>query len=206
MALAPSDHSVLRGVAALVALAAQRPASLAGRIARPESANATSLVAQVASGDVAALFGGDLENSKSVNSGWDAVVAFAKQPQTASLVKVPHHASDDAHHEGMWTELVGPGFVAVITPFVNGRIELPKDVDVLRILDRGGRVFLTSRPRLEKVRLERETEKVLRHAGGKDLRELRAWGHVRARRRPHEASWRVDTDGGAHELVAEAAA
>jgi hypothetical protein len=203
MALAPSDHSVLRGVAALVARATNRPASLAGRIARPESANATSLVAQVALGEIAALFGGDLENSTNPSSGWDAVVALAKQPQTASLVKVPHHASDDAHHDGMWTELVDPDFVAIITPFVNGRIELPREVDLLRIVERGGRVFLTSRPRLEKVRLERETEKVLRHAGGKQLTQLRAWGHVRARRSQDEPSWRVDLDGDARELLVQ---
>jgi hypothetical protein len=60
------------------------------------------------------------------------------------------------------------------------------------------RVYLTAMPTLGRVKKDPAVEKLItKVARGRVREELRGWGQVRARRRPDEASWRVDLDGDA---------
>ena len=142
--------------------------------------------------------GADLEGSNNPETGWEAVIAYARPPTRASLVKVPHHGSPDAHHDGMWDELLDEERLAILTPFANGDVHRPTEEDVARVVALATPVYLTAMPALKKVELHHRVERLVRRLHGGRLVELRGWGHVRARRRlDGSETWDVTTAGDA---------
>jgi hypothetical protein len=200
IALSPSEDAVERGIMALAEIALGRPRVAGGRFRAPERANGASVAAFALAGGNALLLGADLEASPNPGTGWNAVLSDARPSRASSLVKVPHHGSDDAHHEEMWNELVEEEAVAIITPFSNGSVQRPSDADIERLCRLAIRLYATALPRVRKARLDRDVERLIKRTRRGDVFELHGWGHVRARREVLGGEWIVECAGDARSL------
>lgn len=197
VALSPSENSVQRSVESLIEAATQKDIAVQGRYRAPDGPNAASVATSVFGDDSATLLGADLEATSNLESGWAAVLGHSKPDSRASLVKVPHHGSDGAHHDQMWTEIVAPDVVAIVTPWAKGRAFLPRQRDLDRLRRLTSRVYLSAMPVLRERQMDSERRTLIRRLHGSRIEELRGWGFVRARRRPGEAAWRVELAGDA---------
>ena len=132
-ALSPSDDDVSRSVESLIEQATGGTISFRRRYRAPSTPNGASVAACVIADDTAILLGADLENSSNPQSGWSAVLAHARPAVRASIVKVPHHGSEGAHHDDMWAQIVDDNPVAIVTPWVLGGGHLPSEEDLARL-------------------------------------------------------------------------
>ncbi len=167
------------------------------RYRAPEGPNGASVVTSIRNAEIAVLLGADLEVSANVEAGWDGLLKYAKPTAKASVVKVPHHGSPGAHHDAVWTELSEDEVVAIVTPWARGGRYLPTQEDLARLRSSASRVYLTATPSLARARKDAELERLIRRLHGERLEELRGWGHVRARRRLDEETWRIELAGDA---------
>jgi hypothetical protein len=202
VAVSPSEDAVERGIMALAELAFERERAVGGRFRAPERANGASVAAFAVAGSNALLLGADLENSNNPATGWDAVLRDARPMRKSSLVKVPHHGSDDAHHDEMWNQLVEDKAIAILAPFINGNVQRPSQADIERLCGLAVRLHVTSLPRIRRARFDSEAERLVsRTLGGRQVREIVGWGHVRARRKLESSGeWDVECDGDAHRV------
>jgi len=112
-----------------------------------------------------ALFGGDVEEQN--NKGWHQIL----HEQTcidgsASLFKIPHHGSNNAHKEEVWSNICSSNVTSILSPFSQGKKKLPSPKDVDRICKKSYQSFATSSPsRKTKAKFNSVTEK-----------EFKAWG------------------------------
>lgn len=196
-ALAPSDDAVTRSIESLIQAATQARIAYPRRYRAPEGPNGASVAATVQAGDRMVLLGADLEKSANSLTGWEAVLTFARPERRASLVKVPHHGSEGAHHDPTWDEIIDRQAIAIVTPWGLAGNFLPSSADLDRIQGVAGEVFLTAMPNLVRAQKEREVEKLLVKVAVVRVESLQGWGHVRARRGIGEDSWRVDLAGDA---------
>ncbi|MBR0796117.1 MBL fold metallo-hydrolase [Bradyrhizobium jicamae] len=114
------------------------------RFPRPNE-NDISIAALLVVGDACALLGADLETTSDTARGWNAVLTSTNRPkEIASLFKVPHHGSETGHHAKVWSDLLTPEPVAILTPWNRGS-KLPTRVDRARIASFAGRSFITTR-------------------------------------------------------------
>jgi hypothetical protein len=201
-ALSPSEDAVSRSIESLVEQAFGAAIAFPRRYRAPEGPNGASVAATVRVADTSILLGADLENSSNPKAGWTAVLAEARPAVSASVVKVPHHGSEGAHHEGMWDDIVDDDAVAIVTPWVLAGGHLPKEADLERLRRTAGRVYLTAMPTLGRVRKGSAVEALIGKVAGVRVEELRGWGHVRARKSPTDEAWRVDLDGDARSISA----
>lgn len=197
IALSPSDDAVARSIESLIAQATDKSISFPRRYTAPEEPNGASVAATVRVGGTSILLGADLENSANPMTGWDAVLTYARPDRRASAVKVPHHGSEGAHHDQVWSELVEEQPLAIVTPWALAGRHLPTESDLSRLRSIANRVYLTAMPTRGAVKKGSAVEKLISKVSGVRVEELRGWGHVRARRKPDEAAWRVDLDGDA---------
>jgi len=113
------------------------------RFPRPDE-NDISIAALLMVGNACALLGADLETTTSSNRGWNAVLASTNRPAAiGSLFKVPHHGSETGHHPDVWTGLLDPQPVAILTPWNRGS-KLPTRDDRKRISSFAERSFITA--------------------------------------------------------------
>lgn len=197
VALSPSEDAVARSIEALIKDATGLPVVTSRRFTAPEGPNGASVASCVRGADVTTLLGADLENSKNPETGWDAVLRYAKPESPASLVKVPHHASEGAHHDDVWGEMIADDPVAIVTPWNLGARFLPTQSDLERLAQLSTRVYLTAMPALGRMTKDPEVEKLLRKVHAGKVEELRGWGHVQARWRESETEWAVELRGDA---------
>lgn len=189
IALSPSDQATER--------ARQRFAMGLGQAGARRKLSATdpnecAIALWITVGDISALLGADLIIGPS-GCGWKAVDLTHHPDGLATLFKVPHHGSDNAHYEPTWDRLVADDAVALIAPYRPGRKPLPTDADISRIAIRSGRVFQTAstKPPASPKSLRRAQASLAGVA-------TRIWdsegrsGHVRARRNDQDTGWRVD--------------
>lgn len=141
--LSPADASLtifLQEIAEILAKREQLPPTLLPKRDKP---NLNAVVMHIDAGENALLLGADLEEEKS--NGWSKVLAPSIRPRKlANFFKVPHHGSKNADHPFVWSEMLKKDPIAVITPFSNGRIRLPRPEDLDRIQCRTSHVFLTA--------------------------------------------------------------
>ena len=139
--LSPSDDQCTQFLSELTALMPQL-----GREKRRVAAlepNHNSVVVQVCWGSDSILLGGDLEQTSSTRTGWNAVLNSTQRPRQASnLFKIPHHGSENAHNDRLWEEMLVPNAVAATTPYSRGRKKLPALADVERIKSKTDNAFL----------------------------------------------------------------
>lgn len=192
VALSPSEDAFERSIESLIEAATASKSTLPRRYRAPEGPNGASVAATIRIGEHAVLAGADLDASVNKETGWDAVIAYAKPPVKASLVKVPHHGSAGAHRDAFWTELADKGGVAIVTPWTRGGNYLPTSADLSRLRSLAEPLLLTATPRVSRARKNPELEKMIRRLHGERVSELVGWGHVRARMRSSEGAWRID--------------
>jgi hypothetical protein len=198
VALSPSEDAYERSIESLIDAAVEAKITLPRRRYRaPEGANGASVATSVRVGEIGILLGADLETSANTETGWDAVLKYSKPAVRASAIKVPHHGSITAHHDGIWNELATDDPVAVLCPWTRGSHYLPTQDDLARLKSFCNTVFLTATPSLARARKDRELDKMIRRLHGDGVSELRGWGQVRLRRLPDEDSWRVELEGDA---------
>lgn len=139
------------------------------------------------------LLGADVEEARV--HGWSLIL----EEQTcihalASVFKIPHHGSENAHHQRVWEELCDAKVLGVLAPYVLAATQLPKRSDVERIMALTEQAYATASlgaraPRRYPPPVEKEF---------KDHRiRLRAaqppTGHVRLRRiEGGSEPWRVE--------------
>jgi len=141
--LSPSDQNVSRALAHIGRLF---PNTAAPKNRIPVlTPNHASVALWLRLGNHRVLLGADLEETAAAGRGWTAVLACNTRPQGKALVfKVPHHGSVTAEMPAIWTELLVPNPLAVLTPFIKGDVQLPTDEDVRRIRSRTTAAFITA--------------------------------------------------------------
>ena len=147
-------------------LASLSPSDRANELARTEFARRAGLVGQrrrgasrdpnelavalrleVGEGAIRVLLGSDLLVGPGEYCGWNAVLSqglYSSQP--AQLVKVSHHGSKTGDHPRVWQELVLDQHYAILTPFRQGRTQLPTPEDRERICGRTSDAFISASP------------------------------------------------------------
>ena len=119
--LSPDDQSVAEFLASVGSLVPTVGESI--RRAPQRSPNAVSVVLWVSAGDIAVLLGADMERR-----GWVEIVQNQQRPNgTASVFKVAHHGSENAHEPGIWKDMLADSPYALLAPWSRGGKVLPKE-------------------------------------------------------------------------------
>lgn len=178
-ALSPSDADVTRALRGFEKLL---PKEKEPRRRFPKQrANAASVVMWI---DVKAhrvLLGGDLETERDRDRGWQGVLASQRSNRArASVFKVPHHGSCNAHHDDVWAELLEDQPIAAITPYRPSK--LPRASDLRRLSGHTEQAFLTASPEGHRPsRRSNAVERTIREVALARRSLTTAVGHVRVR-------------------------
>ncbi len=219
-AISPSDLAVISSqldIAKLIPNPKETKRSLL-----PFSANRAAVVLWVSIGELHALLGADLEENGV--SGWTRIVDPSTQIKAirgigplrfprgsiirnsplrvqyqnkASVFKVPHHGSKNAHHPRVWSDLLEGSSIAVLTPYRLGWNTLPKKEDIDRICSLTDSAYTTAETQRDKaIKRDRVVEKMIREMGRPIRQCYTSPGHIRLRAR-QGFSWQVDLFDGA---------
>ena len=163
--------------------------------------NDTSVVLLIIIGSKVILLGGDLETGHHYQTGWQAVVGSTVRPtDLASIFKIPHHGSPTGHHDAVWEHMLTCNAIAIMTPFRNGNVDLPKSSDVSRVCNltrygaKAGKADYIQSDHHDYI-----ATKYLRHAGKKPRTLRKSVGQVRVRSPIEEAHtvWSIECIGSA---------
>jgi hypothetical protein len=172
-------------------------------VPRPKR-NPAATVISARVGAVSLLFGADLECSTDPTDGWTAILDSGGRPaEPADLFKVAHHGSVNAHDDRVWTEMLGQGATAVLTPYTSGKTPLPRATDVERLVALTPEVWITRTPGTAgKLKRNWTVDKTIESAT-KWIRKADAdAGSLRLRRKADgEGDWSVDATGAAGRLL-----
>ena len=166
----------------------------------PVDPNQLALALWVEAGEKRLLLGADLLKGPQ-GSGWDAVVASFRPDMRATLFKIPHHGSSNAHWGGVWSQLVAHKPTVVMTPFRMGARSIPKDSDRTRILSLTNDAYISAPAIVRTSTLEVRKEAAA--MGPLALAPHDPWkvpGHIRARSRAETPDWTVELDAPAARL------
>ena len=157
------------------------------------SPNDVAVVLWVKVEDIEVLLGSDLEKHS-----WVEIVQDAARPNgKASVFKVPHHGSKNAHEPSVWDRMLDSNPCAVLTPWHRGARALPTQRDVQRILSCTTNAYTTARTGSSTpVKRSSMVQRTIRESGVKLRRLAMPPSGVRLRR-PLDArtQWKVDTFG-----------
>ena len=202
-ALSPSDSSLLQAKLAFAELLSKLGPTR--RVASP-TPNHASVVLWVEVGSHRILLGADLERTADPRTGWSVILSHSTVVSgKAAVFKVPHHGSENAHHEDVWSLLLLDEPFAVVTPFRRGDKSLPTLMDVNRINCLTSRAYATAPV---KQRQRRWRNRVVRDYVKDVTRDIRdaycGWGHVRLRTKINGTNqpWQVELFGDAYALSA----
>ena len=188
--ISPSDFQVLESLGKIASLIPTFGETK--RRAVPTGPNDGSVALWLSIGEDAILLGADLEETADPRGGWSAVLASTERPRgRADYFKVPHHGSETGHNPRVWSDLLHPSPVAVLTPWNRAR-KLPQQTDIERLESYTNRVELTAPPaELSRVRHDHEVERLLRDFGIRTYREPREVGIVTARKTLGAGTWQI---------------
>ncbi len=136
--------------------------------------------------------------------GWRRILASGERPAgLASVFKVPHHGSEDAHEPEVWKRMLVPEPFAVLAPWRKGRGHLPRQPDVRRLRSCTPNAYATAKSRLPRSSPARSTVKrTIRESGVELRRTLMPHGCIRLRRRLGATGrWEMETFGTAYRLT-----
>ena len=193
-ALSPSDEdqtSMLHDLRAWLDLGVFR--------GRPDR-NGAAVASVIDVGGELILLGSDLE-IRGPRSGWQAAYADAWHERgRASVFKIPHHGSANAHHPPIWREMLMPNVHSVLTPWNLGA-KLPTEADVRRIIEATPSAYAASPLRPGKKRRRGSMlQSRLRKLGYRPQGPNLEVGQVRLRKRSG-ATWTAEFSGGACNLI-----
>jgi beta-lactamase superfamily II metal-dependent hydrolase len=206
--VSPSDGSLQRATLEFTQLLLQSKNQPAKVITSP-SPNHSAVVLWVEVGQHVMLLGADLECTADPTRGWKAVlnlstVIAGREEKKAKVFKVAHHGANSGHEPRVWTDILLPEPIAVLTPFKNGDNSLPTASDRDRIKNLTPSSFITCAPR---ERAHNWGNRVVRDLVRDATRRIRnvhsGWGHVRARQNieePPRDVWRTELFGDAVDL------
>ena len=140
------------------------------------------------------LLGGDLENS--AIGGWEAVCNNYHESTKSHIFKVPHHGSESAYYEHIWTTLVDQP-IAIITRF--NRSHLPKDDMLQKIKAHACKVFVVGpTPKRDKLLMK----SAVKYGGAINSVSILDYdyGYVRLYREQSNTNWCIETQGCVQEL------
>ena len=197
--LSPSDRAFeafLRQVGSLL------PRELEAKRRVPSlTPNEAAVVLRIAFNDTVILLGADLERR-----GWlEILETDDPKAHRASVFKLPHHGSQNAHEDRVWSEMLDKDPIAALTPWRRGGGELPLETDVGRILSFTGEAYVTA-PRKDLVSKSvrgrgKAVERTIRESGARIRSVARSDGMVRLRKKANAAAeWKVDVFGTACRL------
>jgi len=178
------------------------------RVVASASPNRASIATLVSIGPLGILLGADVENSGRPTAGWEAILgAHIPQPfgPRASLYKVPHHGSENAHNRGVWDNLLTANPLAVLTPWRKGGRRLPTAGGARDILQLSQDAFITATDGRSRSRREGRppgVQRFIREHRAIRLRSLAApFGALRFRTRDISgATWNYELFGAATQL------
>lgn len=196
-ALTPSDEAKARATRAFGAVL---PTAGSNRHMAPVDPNELCIALWIESASRAILLGADLTNGPA-GCGWGAVLATFSPRTRASLFKVPHHGSPNAHHDGVWDDLLSERPVALLAPFRGSSTFRPSPDDERRILGRTDLSFGTALTKLPSASAQVKRARQLLRGVALDVRDpWGAVGHIRARASLTDDGWMVETYGPAYQL------
>lgn len=173
------------------------------RVAVKRLRNDLSVVIYVKLGNDVILLGGDLEEEGRATTGWSAILALQGRPtEKAKVFKVPHHGSENGHHDGIVNVLLDIDPIAVVAPFKNGSVSLPKESDVMRITGYATDAHATaSLQGRANVKYDRTVQKTIDQAAKRFSTINADPGMVRLRKKHGlTGSWRTEYFGEATQL------
>ncbi len=146
-ALSPSDRAVTLAKQSIAELLPK--ANTVQRAAVPTDPNFFTIVLFIEVEELRILLGADLIETHHNEVGWSRIVKLKNKEKfnQASIFKVPHHGSETADIEEIWTELLNADPIALVTPFVLGKASLPKCSDILRICQHTDNGYIAAPPR-----------------------------------------------------------
>ena len=163
------------------------------------SPNEAAVALWVDAGNFSVLLGSDL-----ARQGWKRILASAERPPgQASVFKVPHHGSEDAHEPEVWKRILVSEPFAALTPWRKGRGYLPRQPDVRRLRSCTPNAYATAKPRLPRSSTgSRTVERTIRESDIRLRRMPTPDGYVRLRRPlAAQGQWAVETVGSAYRLT-----
>lgn len=202
--LSPSNEDCLRAIAAFL----ERYPSEGGvrnDIALPD-VNRASVAIWIKIGTTRILLGADVESSSDASTGWRAVLEDSQETSgKASVFKIPHHGAASGHADNVWNSLLVKDAYSITTPFMRGRIKLPTDSDIKRILRSTKNAYITGLPVGKPFKPKNQLAARFMSRSTRFVRTLnRPWGHIRLRRRISDSGreWKVELFGAAVKLGA----
>jgi hypothetical protein len=206
-ALSPSHGDVLNFMKRIMA---DMPRSRQTKRAAPSpQPNHISIATMISVGTTtSALLGADVENSGEPTAGWEAILgAHNHSPlaPVATVYKISHHGSQNAHNPEVWRQLLSPNPLAALTPWRKGRGRLPTRDGIAEIVSCTPFAFATAADaRTRRQRRERPPGvlRALRENKRLRLRSLQApFGAVRFRTLDlNSGSWQHELFGAACHL------
>ena len=154
--------------------------------------NDVSVVLLIEIDETAILLGGDLERQ-----GWLAILDDPQPHPKASVFKVPHHGSENAHERRVWEEMLERTPVAVLTPWRRGGRSIPTASGTRQILSHTDRAYITASPQSitggSLRRRDRMVQRTIRESGVAIRSITPSTGMVRLRRKTTPpADWNVE--------------
>ncbi len=173
------------------------------RVASP-APNHTSVVLWIEVGEHKILLSADLEKTSDPKTGWsiiltDSTVVSGK----AGVFKIPHHGSENAHHDDVWSELLSKEPLAVVTPFRLGKKPLPSPQDVRRINQLTPHAYTTAPARRRRQKWRNRVVRDFIDQATRSMHNVHhGWGHVRFRQKisAKNRPWDVELFGDATSL------
>jgi hypothetical protein len=197
--LSPSDHAISLAHREILTLlpSDNQPRRPVAHI----DPNHTGIVMLISVSGQNILLGADLAESGDVRIGWSRVIADPSRPKCKSTIfKIPHHGSGGAHNDKVWTQLLEPRPLSILSSFVRGSCRLPKKDDIRRILKYTDKVWITANPYKKRKPNKRDNmvEKTIKETVV-SMRALTEKGHVKMRLECDKkgASWTVELAGSA---------
>jgi hypothetical protein len=180
--LSPSDASIIR---AMLSIAELMPAEDTLPLRIPSvSPNYASVVLWIKLGEHRILLGADLETSADPALGWVAVLRSEAVSGKATVFKVAHHGSHNAHEQLVWSEFLMNDPLAVLTPFRRGNRILPTPEDIRRISTATSNGYITAAPVTQSRKwTNRVVRDTLNQATRRILSVHPGWGQIRLRKK-----------------------
>jgi beta-lactamase superfamily II metal-dependent hydrolase len=202
-ALSPSDRDHQR-MSAAFAEKKERLLSSEYRQTVPSiHPNLGSIVLRILVGQQVILLGADMENRKSPDAGWNAILCTASSSDVADFYKIAHHGSETGDAPEIWSKLLVPHCPAALTPNHRLATPLPKAADVERILTNTPNAHATAPSTLKRSRLVQPADRLLRDRGIEIYEIPSSQGQIRARSSIHaKEAYAIQTFGRALLLTA----
>ena len=148
------------------------------------------------------LIGADLFDIRSNYSGWNGVVNSSARPiGSASVYKIAHHGSHKTDNPSIWSKLLTDNPYALLTPFLNGRVNLPNIEDIRRICNYTNNAFITSPPKPVRIKREKIVKQFIKGAIRSMTSLYSPFGQVQIRKKINaQHNWSVKLSGAAISL------